>query len=316
MLSLSDKRILVTGGAGFLGSRVVTKLKLKGCRYISIPRSKDCDLTNLENVIRLYQDFRPDIVIHMAAKVGGINANIAAPGEYFYQNIIMGIYLIEQARIFGVQKFVAIGSACSYPKIPPAIPFREEDLWNGYPEETNAPYAFAKKMLIIQSQAYGSQFGLRSVNLILNNLYGPRDKFDPGVSHVVAALIKKFVDAIEKGENEVSVWGTGAPLREFLYVDDAASAVILATEKCEISEPINIGTGKEISIRDLAELIANLTGFKGKIIWDLSKPDGQPRRCLDTSKAEKAFSFKARTSIKDGLKETIKWYRTTYLGTK
>lgn len=306
-MDLKNKNIIVTGGAGFLGSFVVEKLKNLGCNKIFVPRSKEYDLTKEESIKRLYEDIRPEIVIHLAAVVGGIGANSKNPGKFFYDNIIMGVQLIEYARLYNVEKFVAVGTICSYPKFTP-IPFKEEDLWNGYPEETNAPYGLAKKMMLVQSQAYRQQYGFNSIFLLPVNLYGPRDNFDPDSSHVIPALIKKCFDAKIENKSEIEVWGTGKATREFLYVEDAAEAIILATQRYNSSDPVNIGAGFEISIKDLVELIKEYTGFNGKIIWDTSKPDGQPRRCLDTQKAEKYFGFKARTSFKEGLRKTIDWY--------
>jgi len=303
-----NKRVLVTGGAGFLGSFVVEKLRERGCKDIYVPRSKDYDFVEMEVVRRLYRDARPDIVIHLAAKVGGIGANRANPGKFFYDNLMMGVQMMEVGRQFGIEKFVALGTICCYPKFTP-VPFKEEDLWNGYPEETNAPYGLAKKMLLVQSQSYRQQYGFNSIFLMPVNLYGPGDNFNPNSSHVIPALIKKCFDAIKNDEREIVVWGTGKATREFLYVEDAAEGILLATEKYNKSDPINLGAGFEISIKDLAELIAKLTGFKGKIVWDTSKPDGQPRRMLDTSKAEKEFGFKSKTGFEEGLKKTIEWYR-------
>jgi GDP-L-fucose synthase len=304
----NNKRILVTGGAGFLGSYVVGKLKQRGCKDIFVPRSKDYNLVQMDAVKRLYKDSNPNIVIHLAAAVGGIGANCERPADFFYDNIMMGVQLMEEARLRKVSKFVNIGTVCSYPKFTP-IPFKEKDLWNGYPEETNAPYGLAKKMLIVQSQAYRQQYGFNSINLLQVNLYGPGDNFAPEISHVIPALIKKCCDAIKNRENRIIVWGTGKPTREFLYVEDAAEGILLATEKYNKSEPINLGSGFEISIKDLVELIARLTGFKGEIIRDASKPDGQPRRCLDVSKAKKEFGFVAKTTFEEGLKKTIEWYK-------
>lgn len=305
----TNKRVTITGGAGFLGSFVVEELKERGCTHIFVPRSKDYNLVDNEAVKKLYRDSKPDIVIHLAAIVGGIGANRENPGKFFYDNLMMGVQMMEQGRLFGLEKFVAIGTVCAYPKFTP-VPFREEDLWNGYPEETNAPYGLAKKMLLVQSQAYRQQYRFNSIYLLPVNLYGPRDNFDPKSSHVIPALIKKCIDAIRNGEKEIVVWGTGKPTREFLYVEDAARGILLATERYDKSDPVNLGSGFEISIKDLVNLIARLTGFEGKIIWDTSKPDGQPRRCLDTSKAEKEFGFKAKTNFEEGLKKTIDWYRT------
>lgn len=303
----SDKSALVTGGAGFLGSFVVEKLKDLNCRNIFIPRSQDYNLVDMEAVKRVYKDADPDIVIHLAASVGGIGANMENPGKFFYDNLMMGAQLMEQGRLLGIEKFVALATICSYPKFTP-VPFKEKELWNGYPEETNAPYGLAKKMLLVQSQAYRQQYGFRSCCLFPVNLYGPRDNFDPESSHVIPALIKKCMDAIANNQTRITVWGTGKPSREFLYVEDAAEAIILAAERYDKSDPINIGAGFEITIKDLIELIAKLTEFKGEIVWDASKPDGQPRRMLDTSKAEVEFGFKAKTSFKEGLIKTIDWY--------
>ncbi len=324
-INLCNKRIVVTGGAGFLGKHLVVKLKERGCKDIFIPLIEDYDLVNLEAVKRLYFDAKPDIVIHLAAKVGGIGANRENPGKFFYDNLMMGVQMMEAGRQAGIEKFVALGTVCAYPKFTP-VPFKEENLWNGYPEETNAPYGLAKKMLLVQSQAYRQQYGFNSIFLLPVNLYGPGDNFDPASSHVIPALIRKCIDAQKKGLSlkglkglspegtvpDLVVWGTGKPTREFLYVEDAAEAIILATEKYDKPEPINIGAGFEISIKDLVKLIVKLTGFKGKIIWDKTKPDGQPRRCLDTKKAFKEFNFKAKTPFEEGLKKTIKWY-TNYI---
>jgi len=299
---------MVTGGAGFLGSRVVEKLEEKGCRQVFVPRSSDYDLVQVEAVRRALKDAEPDVIIHLAARVGGIGANLAHPAEFFYDNLMMGIQLMHQAREAGVRKFVAIGTVCSYPKYTP-VPFREEDLWGGYPEETNAPYGLAKKMLLVQSQTYRQQYGYNSIFLIPVNLYGPGDNFDPESSHVIPALIKKCLDAQEAGEDQIVVWGTGAPTREFFFVDDAAEGILLATEGYNGSEPVNLGSGMEISIKDLVYLIARLTEFKGQVLWDESKPDGQPRRCLDTSKAQQLFGFKAETPFEEGLRKTVEWYR-------
>ncbi len=312
----SNKRILVTGGAGFLGSFVVEKLKERGCKEVFVPRSKDYNLVEMEAVKRLYRDANSDIVIHLAARVGGIGANLANPGKFYYDNLMMGVQMMEVGRQVGVEKFVAIGTICAYPKFTP-IPFKEEDLWNGYPEETNAPYGLAKKMLLVQAQAYRQQYGFNAIYLLPVNLYGPKDNFDPESSHVIPALIKKCVDAISQPQSSIlqpltiSVWGRGKATREFLYVEDAAEGILLATERYNKPDPINLGAGFEISIKDLVQLIAKLTGFDGEIVWDTSKPDGQPRRMLDTSKAEKDFGFKARTSFEEGLKKTIEWYIST-----
>jgi len=299
--------VLVTGGAGFLGSTLVRTLEGHGLRRenIRIPRSRDLDLRRWENCVAAVQDV--DLVIHLAAKVGGIGYNMANPGSLFYDNAIMGIQLMEAARQAGVKKFVAVGTICAYPKFTP-VPFREEDLWEGYPEETNAPYGLAKKMLLVQAQAYRQQYGFNAIYLLPVNLYGPGDNFDPASSHVIPALIKKFVEAVDEGKETVEVWGTGAASREFLYVDDAAEGIALAAERYEKPDPVNLGAGFEITIRDLATLIADLTGFTGEIVWDTTKPDGQPRRCLDVSRAEQEFGFRAKTRFEDGLKETIEWY--------
>ena len=303
-----DKKVIVTGGAGFLGSYVVEKLRERGCKNIFIPLVEDYDLTKEKNVIRLYQDYPANIVIHLAAVVGGIGANRENPGKFYYDNLVMGAMLMEYARQFKVGKFVALGTICAYPKFTP-IPFKEEDLWNGYPEETNAPYGLAKKMMLVQSQAYRAQYGFNSIFLLPLNLFGPKDNFDPKSSHVIPALIRKFLDAKDSGKEEVVCWGTGKPTRGFLYVEDAAEGILLATEKYNKSDPVNLGTDLEIYIRDLAELIAKLVGFKGKIKWDTSKPDGQPRRKLDTSRAEREFGFKAKMNFEEGLKRTIEWYK-------
>lgn len=302
-----DTRVMVTGGSGFLGSLVVDKLRNRGCQHIFVPRSKDYDLVQKEAVQRAVKDSEADIIIHLAAKVGGIGANMARPAEFFYDNLLMGVQLLHEAWGTGVKKFVGVGTVCSYPKFTP-VPFREDDLWNGYPEETNAPYGLAKKMLLVQSQTYREQYGYNSIFLVPVNLYGPGDNFDPESSHVIPALIKKCVDAQEVGEDRIVVWGTGAPTREFLYADDAAEGILLATEGYDKSDPVNLGSGMEISIKDLVHLIAQLTGFEGEIVWDEDKPDGQPRRCLDTSKGEQLFGFKAKTSFEKGLRETIEWH--------
>jgi len=305
---LATKRLLVTGGAGFLGRYVVRKLREKECREIFVPRSKDYNLVELEAVKRLYRDAKPAIVIHLAAVVGGIGANRENPGKFFYDNLMMGVQMIEQGRLFGLEKFVAIGTVCAYPKFTP-VPFKEEDLWNGYPEETNAPYGLAKKMLLVQSQAYRQQYDFNAIYLLPVNLYGPGDNFDPESSHAIPALIKKCVDAMKSGEDKIVVWGMGEATREFLYVEDAAEGIILATEKYDKPEPLNIGAGFEIKIKDLVRLIAELTGFQGSIEWDANKPDGQPRRCLDVSKAEKEIGFKAKADFREGLRKTIDWYK-------
>ena len=307
MIDLSSKRVAVTGGAGFLGSFVVEKLRERGCRNVIVPLVEEYDLRDRDVIIRFYKEHKPEIVLHLAAIVGGIGANRENPGKFFYDNAIMGIQLIEYARQFGVEKFVAIGTICAYPKFCP-IPFREEDLWNGYPEETNAPYGLAKKMMLVQSQAYRQQYGFNSIFLLPVNLYGPRDNFNPASSHVIPALIKKCIEARDARAPEIVVWGTGNASREFLYVADAAEAIVLAAERYDGPEPVNIGAGFEIQIKDLVLLIAKLTGFQGHIVWDSAKPDGQPRRMLDTSRAEKLFGFKASTGFEEGLRHTIAWY--------
>ncbi len=302
-----DRRVVVTGGAGFLGSYVVEGLQKRGCKNILVPKIEDYDLVKLDDIIRMYDYMKPDIVIHLAAVVGGIGANREHPGEFFYKNLMMGVQLIEQGRLWNIEKLVAIGTVCAYPKFTP-VPFKEEDLWNGYPEETNAPYGLAKKMLLVQSQSYRAEYGFNSIFLLPVNLYGPGDNFDPASSHVIPALIKKCVDAIESGSDHVDCWGTGKVSREFIYVADAAEGILLATEHYDGAEPVNIGAGFEMTIKELAEKIAELTGFGGKIRWDSSKPDGQPRRCLDTSKAKEHFRFEAKTSFDEGLRATIDWY--------
>jgi GDP-L-fucose synthase len=309
------KRVVVTGGAGFLGSHVVSLLRERGATDIVIPRTQAYDLRREADVIRLFEQTTPDIVIHLAAVVGGIGANRDNPGRFFYDNLSMGILLMEQARLFKVRKFVAIGTVCSYPKFSP-VPFSEDDIWNGYPEETNAPYGLAKKMLLVQAQAYRQQYGFNGIYLLPVNLYGPADNFDPSSSHVIPALIKKFDDAVASGARAVTIWGTGAATREFLYVEDAAEGIVLAAERYDGADPVNLGAGFEISIRDLAELIARLTGFSGELVWDTSKPDGQPRRCLDTTRAQQRFGFKARIGFEDGLAKTIAWYRERQLETR
>lgn len=300
-------RVLVTGGHGFLGSFVVERLQALGCRHLFTPRSREYDLRHEADVVRLLADTRPDVILHLAAVVGGIGANRENPGRFLYENLIMGTLLMEQARRAGVRKFLAVGTICSYPKFTP-VPFHEDDLWNGYPEETNAPYGLAKKMLLVQGQAYRQQYGFNAIHLLPVNLYGPRDNFDPASSHVIPALIKKAVEAVENRASTLPVWGTGKATREFLYAADAAEGILLAAEHYNEAEPVNLGAGFEIAIKDLAELIARLTGFTGTIVWDSSKPDGQPRRSLDTSRAEHAFGFRARTSFEEGLKHTIAWY--------
>lgn len=307
MINLKNKRILITGGNGFLGAFVVKKLKERGCRNIFIPHSKDYDLVHMRCVKRIYRDTGPDIVIHLAAKVGGIGANWENPGKFYYDNIMMGTQMMEIGRQSGIEKFVAIGTICSYPKYTP-VRFKEENLWDGYPEETNAPYGLAKKMLLVQSQAYRQQYGFNSIFLLPVNLYGIGDNFNPKTSHVIPALIKKCIDAQINGTSKITAWGTGKPTREFLYVEDAAEGIVLATHKYDKSYPVNLGSGFEITIKELTSLIARMTGFEGEIFWDRTKPDGQPKRCLDTSKAKKEFGFIAKTSLESGLKKVIKWY--------
>jgi len=302
-----DKRVVVTGGAGFLGQVVVGQLKTKGCKHITVPRSSQFDLRKTSAIRKLYAQASPDMVIHLAAVVGGIGANRENPGKFFYDNLMMGVELMEQARQMEIAKFVAIGTICAYPKFCP-VPFKEDNIWDGYPEETNAPYGLAKKMLLVQSQAYRQQYGFNSIYLLPVNLYGPRDNFDPKSSHVIPALIRKCVEARERGDDHITVWGTGRATREFLYVDDAARGIVLAAEKYNSSEPVNLGAGFEISIKKLTDLIVKLTKFEGQIIWDKTKPDGQPRRCLDTTRARKEFGFEAKVSFEAGLKKTIAWY--------
>jgi GDP-L-fucose synthase len=307
MINLKNKRILVTGGNGFLGTFVVKNLRGRGCREIFIPRSKGYDLVRMERVRKLYRDSAPDIVIHLAAKVGGIGANRENPGKFFYDNLMMGVQMMECARHYNVEKFVTLGTICCYPKYTP-VPFKEEDVWNGYPEETNAPYGLAKKMMLVQSQAYRQQYNLHSIFLMPVNLYGPGDNFDPNVSHVIPAIIKKCFDAKAVGAKEIVIWGSGKATREFLYVEDCARAIVMAIQKYDKPEPINIGAGFEISIKDLVGKIVTLTGFNGGVVWDRLKPDGQPRRCLDTTKAYREFGFKATTTFEEGLRKTIAWY--------
>ncbi len=307
MSAWPQQRVIVTGGAGFLGRVVVDQLKAKGCREIFIPRSKECDLRKESDIKKLLKATKPTLIIHMAAVVGGIGANRENPGKFFYENLMMGVQLIEQARLFKVPKLVAIGTICAYPKFCP-VPFNEDTIWDGYPEETNAPYGLAKKMLLVQSQAYRQQYGFNSIYLLPVNLYGPGDNFDLNSSHVIPALIRKCVEAKARGDKSITVWGTGKATREFLYVDDAARGIVLAAEKYDKSEPVNLGAGFEISIKDLVQLIVKLTGFKGQIVWDTTKPDGQPRRCLDVSRAQTEFGFKAKVGFEEGLKKTIQWY--------
>jgi GDP-L-fucose synthase len=307
MRDLARKCVLVTGGAGFLGTWVVKRLRVAGCQSITVPRRHDVDLVQEAAVRQLYDTVRPDIVIHLAARVGGIGANREHPAGFFYDNVMMGALLMDHARRHGVEKFVSVGTVCCYPKHTP-VPFREDSLWDGYPEETNAPYGIAKKMLLVQGQAYREEYGLNAVFLLPVNLYGPGDNFDPATSHVIPALIRRCVEAREAHQDEIVVWGTGKATREFLYVEDAAEALVLATLQYDGTEPVNVGAGFEISISELVERIVALTGFKGRIVWDASKPDGQPRRCLDTTRAERAFGFRAATSFADGLERTVRWY--------
>lgn len=302
-----DKRVVVTGGGGFLGRVVVKQLQHKGCKHIIVPRSAQFDLRKTSAIRKLYAQARPDMVIHLAAVVGGIGANLENPGKFFYDNLIMGVELMEQARRMGIAKFVAIGTICAYPKFC-SVPFKEAHLWDGYPEETNAPYGLAKKMLLVQSQAYRQQYGFNSIYLLPVNLYGPGDNFSWETSHVIPALIRKCVEAKARGDKQITVWGTGRATREFLYVDDAARGIILAAEKYNSSQPVNLGAGFEISIKKLVDLIVKLTKFKGEIILDQAKPDGQPRRCLDTTRARKEFGFDTKVSFETGLKRTIAWY--------
>ncbi|HET9845189.1 MAG TPA: GDP-L-fucose synthase [Nitrospira sp.] len=304
----SDKCVVVTGGAGFLGSFVVEQLRAKDCRAVVVPSSRDYDLVEMDAVRRLYADANPDVVIHLAARVGGIGANQANPGRFFYDNLMMGSQLIEVGRQRGLKKFVAIGTICAYPKYAP-IPFKEDDLWAGYPEETNAPYGLAKKMMLVQSQAYRQQYGVNSIVLFPVNLYGPRDNFDLETSHVIPALIRKCAEARHNGKSEIVLWGDGTPTREFLYVEDAAKGILLAAEQYNDSQPLNLGTGEEISIKDLADIIAAELGFQGRIVWDHTKPNGQPRRCLDVSRIKQTIGFQAAHSLRQGLKKTIQWYQ-------
>ncbi|MDF0651188.1 MAG: GDP-fucose synthetase [Nitrospira sp. LK265] len=303
----SNKCVVVTGGAGFLGSFVVDQLRAKGCQQIVVPRSKEYDLVQMEAVRQLYSDAKPDLVIHLAARVGGIGANQANPGRFFYDNLMMGTQLIEVGRQLGLKKFVATGTICAYPKFAP-IPFKEDDIWNGYPEETNAPYGLAKKMMLAQSGAYRQQYGFNSIVLFPVNLYGPRDNFDLETSHVIPALIRKCAEAKDRRQASISLWGDGSPTREFLYVEDAAEGILLAAEQYDGDLPVNLGTGEEVAIRDLAGMIAAEVGFTGKIQWDTTKPNGQPRRCLDVSRAKQLFGFQARHPLLGGLKKTVQWF--------
>jgi GDP-L-fucose synthase len=306
---LTGKRVLVTGGSGFLGGKVLEQLSSHGLAEVSAPRSAEYDLRERSAIREALTDTRPDVIIHLAAVVGGIGANMESPGQFFYDNAIMGIQLIEEARLAGVERFVCLGTVCAYPKHVPS-PFKEDELWDGYPEETNAPYGLAKKMLLVQLQAYREQYGFDGIYLLPVNLYGPNDNFDERTSHVIPALIKKCCEAVDSGAPSITCWGTGRASREFLYVDDAAAGIVAAAERYSGREPVNLGSGQEITILELTELIAELVGFGGEIVWDTSKPDGQPRRWLDTSRAEREFGFKASTTLRDGLAETIAWYRS------
>ena len=306
-----DKRVCVTGGAGFLGSFITSRLAELGAQEVFVPHIEDYDLVQLSEIQRMYDNARPDLVIHLAALAGGIGANQARPADFFYINLMMGVQLMHEAWKRGMQKFVAIGTICAYPKFTP-LPFREDALWDGYPEETNAPYGLAKKMLLVQAQAYREQYGFNAIYLLPVNLYGPRDNFNLNTSHVIPALIRKCLEAKQRGDAEVVLWGDGSPTREFLYVEDAAEGILLAAERYNSSQPVNLGSGFEISIKDLAELIGRLTGFEGRFVWDTSKPNGQPRRALDVSRAEQEFGFRARTRFEEGLRKTIEWYRTNH----
>jgi GDP-L-fucose synthase len=307
MMALGSKRVVVTGGSGFLGRHVVAAFQSEGCA-VSAPRKAEYDLTHEADAKRMYADLRPDMVVHLAAVVGGIGANRESPGRFFFENVMLGALVMEQARRAGVEKFVGIGTICAYPKLAP-VPFREQDLWNGYPEETNAPYGIAKKMLLVQGQAYRQQYGFNAIHLLPVNLYGPHDNFDPQSSHVIPALIRKCFEAVERGAPAVECWGTGNATREFLFVADCARAIVLASERYDGPEPVNVGSGQEITIRELTERIAALTGFTGDLLWDERQPDGQPRRRLDTSRARDRFDFEASTPLEDGLRRTIDWFR-------
>jgi len=304
-----DRRICVTGGTGFLGSYILAGLKHRGARAVVAPSGKDFDLVQPEDVRKLLSEAQPDLVLHLAANVGGIGANRARPAEFFHDNLLMGVQMLHESWKAGVGKFVAVGTVCAYPKFTP-VPFREEDLWNGYPEETNAPYGLAKKMLLVQAQAYRTQYGFNAIHLIPVNLYGPRDNFDLATSHVIPALIRKCLNAQQAGEDTVVVWGDGTPTREFLFAEDAAEGILLAAEHYDSADPVNLGSGEEISILDLAREIARLVGFEGRIVWDTTRPNGQPRRALDVTRARERFGFVAKTSLEDGLRRTVEWYRT------
>lgn len=310
-----NRRVCVTGGKGFLGSYIIEKLQDRGTGEIFVPEYPDYDLVQKDSILRMLDESKPDLIIHLAANVGGIGANRARPADFFYDNLMMGAQLIHESWKYGVEKFVALGTVCAYPKFTP-VPFSEDDLWNGYPEETNAPYGLAKKMMLVQSQSYREQYGYNSIFLLPVNLYGPRDNFNLETSHVIPALIRKCLEAEARGEKEVVVWGDGSPTREFLYVEDAAEGILLAAEHYDRSEPVNLGSGMEISIKDLVELIAKLTGFSGKLVWDTSKPNGQPRRLLDTSRAKEYFGFQAATTFEEGLRQTIGWYRESRMKTE
>lgn len=312
-IDLSSRRVLVTGGAGFLGREVVARLEAAGCANVFVPRSAEYDLVDRDAARRAVRDSRAQVIIHLAAVVGGIGANRENPGKFFFENLMMGVQLMEEARIAGVEKFVAIGTICAYPKHTP-IPFMESELWDGYPEETNAPYGLAKKMLLVQAQAYREQYGFNATYLLPVNLYGPNDNFDPASSHVIPALIKKFVEAQAQGQPSVEIWGDGTPSREFLYVEDAAEGIVLAAEHYDGVEPVNLGSGMEITIRDLAQLTADLCGYRGALTFNPNMPNGQPRRCLDTSRAEAEFGFRAKTDFREGLRRTIEWYRNIGAG--
>ncbi|MBN1273077.1 MAG: GDP-L-fucose synthase [Candidatus Aminicenantes bacterium] len=309
-MNLKDKRVMVTGGAGFVGRYLVEKLQESGCSQVFVPRSAEYDLRQIEAVRRAFDDSQAEVIFHLAAVVGGIGANRARPGAFFYDNLIVGTQLMEEGRLRSVEKFISIGTVCAYPKFTP-VPFQEESLWNGYPEETNAPYGLAKKMLLVQGQAYRAQYKFNAIYLLPTNLYGPGDKFDPEMSHVIPAIIRKCVEAKESGEDEIVVWGDGSPTREFLYVDDAARGIVLAAQRYDGAEPVNLGSGFEISIKDLIHLVMELVGFDGRIVWDSSKPNGQLRRRLDTSKAKREFGFEAQVDFREGLGKTVSWYLST-----